>query len=108
MKKKKPWPVFIGQGLALLGLLYGLGWWFTSHYVIVISRGKPCLPGRIYLVAYQLRNFVRGDLILKEAPLFFHSPAGHPRIADQHALQYGRIPGFRSHVLVGNRSHLER
>ncbi|MBW1952097.1 MAG: signal peptidase I [Deltaproteobacteria bacterium] len=64
MRKKKSWPRFFGQSLIILGLLYALWWWFASHYVIVISRGKPCLPGRIYLVNHQARQIDRGDLIM--------------------------------------------
>ncbi|OPX19019.1 MAG: signal peptidase I [Desulfobacca sp. 4484_104] len=64
VRKKKSWPRFFIQGFLIIGLLYGLWWWFISHYVIVISQGKPCLPGRIYLVDHQTQKFDRGDLIM--------------------------------------------
>lgn len=98
VRKKKSWPRFFIQGFLIIGLLYGLWWWFTSHYVIVISRGKPCLPGRIYLVNHQAQKIGRGDLIMfvtddRTAPYY---PAGTKFVK----LVFG-LPGDRVKIDAG-------
>lgn len=68
VRARKPWPVFIAQCLLFLGLAYGLGWWFSVRYEIGIAQGKPCLPGRLYMIERRvdgrLPEFKRGDLIV--------------------------------------------
>ena len=68
VRARKPWPVFIAQCLLFLGLAYGLGWWFSVRYEIGIAQGKPCLPGRFYMIERRvegrLPEFKRGDLIV--------------------------------------------
>jgi len=48
---RKPWPVFAAQCLLVLVVIAAGGKWFMAHYSLALASGKPCLPGRLYLVA---------------------------------------------------------
>lgn len=47
---RKPWPVFAVQCLLVLVVILGAGRWLTAHYSLALATGKPCLPGRLYMV----------------------------------------------------------
>jgi len=68
LRVKKPWPLFLGQCLAVLAVAYTLGWWFSNLYEFGIAQGKPCMPGRFYFIERRgegrLPEFKRGDLIV--------------------------------------------
>lgn len=68
VRARKPWPLFLGECVALLGVVYVLGWWFSSVYEFGIAQGKPCIPGRFYfierLIPGRALKFQRGDLIV--------------------------------------------
>ncbi|MFA5110213.1 MAG: signal peptidase I [Desulfobaccales bacterium] len=69
VRVKRPWPVFIGQCLALLAVAYTLGWWFSNLYEFGIAQGKPCMLGRVYFIERRVEgrmppDFHRGDLIV--------------------------------------------
>jgi len=61
--RRKPWPVFAAQCLLVLAVIVGGGSWFTARYGMVIASGKPCLPGKLFLVLKQERQVCRDCLV---------------------------------------------
>lgn len=47
---RQPWPVFAAQCLLVLAVIVVGGRWLLAHYSLALASGKPCLPGRLYLV----------------------------------------------------------
>jgi conjugal transfer pilin signal peptidase TrbI len=67
LRSKKPWPRFIGQCLLLTGLVCILLWLFTTRYEIGIAAGKPCMPGKFFVIerrAGPALHFKHGDIIV--------------------------------------------
>lgn len=65
-RKVQPWKVFTIKSILVLGLLYILGLWFSSRFLIV---GDPqevkCLPGyTVYLVDKNDQRLERGQLYM--------------------------------------------
>ena len=48
--RRKPWPLFAAQCLLVVLVIVAVGQWFMAHYSLALASGKPCLPGRLYLV----------------------------------------------------------
>lgn len=123
-KEKKPWPVFIGKCILLMGSLMALGWWFSTHFEVGIARGKPCMPGKYYFIELDREPALQhGDIIVfrtdsRTAPFYMPGtrfvkavrgiPGDHVQIDAAGKVQIDSVTsGPHGDVLTGKDYHFE-